>query len=100
MEKFICPNCRTKVSYKELFIFKKNHQTICKKCYANLKPQKTLSFNTTFIMGLIVTVVPGYILMSYNLPVWIIFGIPFMLAILTILGVALYTYKTTEFEID
>ena len=98
MEKFSCPNCKTKVSLKELFVFKRDHQTICKKCHTTLKHRNIKSFNFGAIIGFVVSGVPAQIYLHITNDITGALTIGACLGILSIMSMALYTYKTTEFE--
>ena len=97
-KKFSCPRCKAKVSFKELFNFKKGHITKCSNCGAELIPKNVKSFNFGFFIGFPSVVIPAYtILLLYkNLFFAVLVGI--VTGAIAILGVAYYTYLTTEFK--
>lgn len=98
MEKFSCPNCKAKISFKELFVFKRDHQTICEKCNTTLKPRNIKSFNFGAIIGFVVSGVPAQIYLHITNDIIGAMTLAACLGILSIMSMALYTYKTTEFE--
>lgn len=98
MEKFSCPNCKTKVSFKELFVFKRDHQTLCKKCNTTLKPRNIKSFNFGVIIGIVVSGVHAQLYLHFKKDIFGALTICACLGVISILLIALYTYKTTEFE--
>lgn len=96
--KFSCDRCYEKVSVKELFKLNKNSVTTCKSCNATLYPNKTITFNWAFFIGFSSTVIPAEI--SFNITNSILFMLSVAMTggLLAVLGIAIYTYNTTEFR--
>ncbi|GGE23097.1 hypothetical protein [Psychroflexus salis] len=100
-EKFLCPKCKTKVPFKETFNFKKNHITKCSNCGAELTPKNVKSWNFGFFIGFIGVVIPAYTILHLYKSFLLAVFVGIVTGAIAILGIAYYTYLTTEFkEID
>lgn len=100
-EKFLCPKCKTKVPFKETFNFKKNHITKCSNCGAELTPKNVKSWNFGFFIGFIGVVIPAYTILHLYKNFLLAVFVGIVTGAIAILGIAYYTYLTTEFkEID
>ncbi|CAM3861001.1 hypothetical protein AQAU111925_10065 [Aquirufa aurantiipilula] len=95
---FTCDNCHNKISFWETFKTNKNSKTICNFCNTELHPIKTISFNWSFFIGFISTVIPAEIVLKYYNSVPIAFFVALCGGILSVLGIAFYTYKSTELK--
>jgi hypothetical protein len=95
---FSCDRCSAKLSYKELFKINKNSTTICESCHTRLYPVKTIPFNWTFFIGFVSTVVPAEIIFNTTNNQTQAFTFALVGGILAILGIAIYTYQSTEFR--
>lgn len=98
MKNFKCPKCKNSISLKELFCFKRNHQTICSNCKAILSPKKIKSFNWGFGIGFSAVVIPAQIVLFYFNDFLMAAYVGLLGSIIGILFVSLYTYLTTAFE--
>ena len=98
MENFKCSNCNNKIPFKEVFQFKKGHQTICNNCNTTLRPKKVTSWNWGFFIGLLAVVVPAKLYLNDHKNFFIAASIGIVFGTIAILLIAFYTYKTTEFE--
>jgi len=95
-KKFTCPVCDTKITWKELFIFKKNHVTFCTKCKSHLKPKNPKSFQWGFALGFLGCIIPGYIsIYIYHDFRSLLVGL--ISSILSIIIVVVYLFLTIEF---
>lgn len=93
---FSCDRCGAKLSYKELLKFNKNSPTNCKSCQTTLYPIKTLPFNWAFLIGFVSTVMPAEIIFNTTNSLTSAFAVALIGGILAILGIAIYTYLSTE----
>lgn len=98
MEKFICVNCKKKVPFKEIFKFKKGQQTICPNCFTVLKPKNIKSWNWGFAIGFAAFVVPYKMYLKYHNNFFVAASVGTLFAVIAVFIIALYTYKTVEFE--
>lgn len=94
---FSCDRCNEKVPIIELFKINKDSQTICKFCNTRLYPKKTIAFNWTFFIGFAATVIPAEIIFNTSNDTALAFAVAIIGGALAILGIATYTYLTTEF---
>jgi hypothetical protein len=95
---FSCDRCLAKISYKELLNFNINSTTICKSCHTTLYPVKTIPLNWAFFIGFVSTVVPAEIIFNTTNRITYAFTAALAGGILAILGIAIYTYLSTEFR--
>jgi uncharacterized paraquat-inducible protein A len=95
---FSCDKCHEKVPLVALIKIKKGSMTICNFCHTLLYPRKTIAFNWAFFIGFILTVLPAEIIFktSDNMP--LAFSAAIIGGVLAVLGIAAYTYLTTEFR--
>ncbi|MBK8945315.1 MAG: hypothetical protein IPM32_08610 [Ignavibacteriae bacterium] len=98
MKNFSCPNCKSPISIKEIFRFRKNHQTNCNNCKTILKPKNIKSWNWGFGIGLLSVVIPATIILHFYDNFLIAAIISICSAVIAISLVALYTYLSVEFE--
>lgn len=95
---FSCDRCYEKVSPKELFKLNKNSITTCKSCNAKLYPDKTIPFNWAFFIGFASTVIPAEICFNITNSILYMFSVAAIGGLLAVLGIAIYTYNTTDFK--
>jgi hypothetical protein len=95
---FSCDRCQEKVPLRELFKLNKNSITICKSCNATLYPDKTTPFNWAFFIGFASTVIPAEICYNITNSILYMFSVAAIGGLLAVLGITIYTYKTTEFR--
>lgn len=97
-EKFLCPKCKSKVPFKETFNVKKDHIIKCSNCGAELTPKNVKSWNFGFFIGFISVVIPAYTILHLykNFLLAVLVGI--VTGAIAILGIASYTYFTTELK--
>lgn len=95
---FTCDNCHNKISFWETFKTKKNSKTICNICNTELHPIKTISFNWAFFIGFTSTVIPAEITIYYFDNILVAFFVALCGGILSVLGIAFYTYNSTELK--
>ncbi len=98
MEKFTCPNCKQKISFKEAFAFKRNRDFFCEKCSARLKPKYMKSFNFGVIIGFISVVLPAQFFLFFERNLLCALAIGVCTGTLAFLSIVYHTYKTTEFK--
>jgi len=98
MKNFSYPNCKSPISIKELFQFKKNHQTVCNNCKTILKPKNIKSWNWGFVVGFLAVTIHAQIILYFYDNFFIAAVISICFGSIAILFVALHTYLTAEFE--
>jgi len=99
LQPFTCPCCGLTVSYKEIFIFKKDHITICKSCSSPLEPANGKSFQWGFFIGVLGFLIPAEtIKYIYNSSI-LAFLCGVIGGILTFLLGVLYIRKRTFFKL-
>ncbi len=94
---FSCDKCQKKVPFIEVFKFNNNTQTVCNNCNTVLIPKKTISFNWAFFIGFAITTLSAEISLRIYDDFFTAFSIAFCVGSIGIIGIATYTYKTTEF---
>lgn len=97
-KKFLCPKCKTKVPFKETLNFKKDHITKCSNCGAELTPLNVKSWNFSFFIGFIGVVIPAYTVLQVYKNFLLAVFVGIVTGAIAILGIAYYTYLTTEFK--
>ena len=92
---FICPICNSKISWKELLVFNRNHITECQHCKTKLTPDNKKSFQWGFAFGFLGAVLPMKIYLYYfdNFINAFLFGI--LGAVISFAIIFIYIYKTT-----
>lgn len=94
---FACDRCFNKVSFREVFKFGKSSKTTCIYCKSELRPIQKLSFNARFFIGFLATVIPFQLIFNYTKDISVAFLIAIFCSILSVLGLAVFTYNSTEF---
>lgn len=96
---FRCPNCQSKVPFREVFTFKKDHITWCRYCKNALAPKNPRSWNFGFFIGSLGVTIPALIALRshHNFLIAAMLGI--LSGTLVVFAVAIIVYLTTEFRI-
>ena len=95
---FSCPKCGQKISIKELFNFKKGHETICPRCNEYLMPEKSKSWNWGFFIGFISVIIPGKICLYFFDSFILLMLTGLLIGSIAIICIAYFVYKTTIFK--
>jgi hypothetical protein len=96
---FSCPKCYHKISYLELFAFRKDELT-CRNCQSKLSPVKSKKFNVGFGLGFIVFIITAETIkfygygFSYSLLGGLVLGCLFVIVF------SYYIYKETYFKTE
>lgn len=80
-----------------MFNFRRNHVTKCTVCNVELVPKNIISLKFSSFIGFIATAIPGHLALRFYNDFLTSISIGALTGSLAILGLAVYTYLTTEF---
>ncbi|SDG30136.1 hypothetical protein SAMN04487996_11788 [Dyadobacter soli] len=97
---FCCPACGNELAFKHVIKVADGHGFNCPHCGTSITPQKSKSWKWGYLIGLISVVVPSKVYLEYFQDnIFVALAIGAMCGATAIMGICVYVYRTTIFNI-